>query len=325
MDQNFQNLYHPRPKPAYPWLTTGHVTNKYHVSSTMVAEPTLFLSEDCMLQVRAHTTRSGVAVYCVRDFIRVIVNKPELKPSDAMVYWLSAACSKELSTEHAIMDQYPIRFLGPYEPKNICLNASGLLLLFDYLDRRFGFIWPQYKEEIRRRLLLLVEGKGSEYVWDHDDGEVDEMVAARDEAIARGEGLDGPPKDWKFNFDDKPPDPETVAQLQECVEAVEAMVEEKFCVEPEAVKPTRDKKASFTLKSLMDDLKVKVDQAFMPAFGKAVSTRFKAMCPGSETFTRKKVVYFYETDRECLEDIVQEEFIRHTSRRAGEEFENEGV
>ena len=278
-----------------------------------------------MLQVRAHTTRSGVRVYCVRDFVRVIVNKPNLKPSDAMLYWLSSACSKELSMEHAILDQYPIRFLGPYEPKNICIVSSGLMLLFDHLDRRFGFIWPQYKEDIRRRLQLLAEGKGAEYVWDHDDGEVDEMTAARDEALARGEGLDGPPPGWKFSFgDDKPASAETVAQLEECMEAVAAMgdmVEEKLhTVEP--VKPTRDRKASFTLKSLMQDLQIKVDQAFMPAFGKAVSTRFKALCPGSETFTRKKTVYFYETDRGCLEDIVQEEFLRHSSRRAGEEFEH---
>ena len=89
----------------------------------------------------------------------------------------------------------------------------------------------------------------------------------------------------------------------------------------ESAKPARDRKASFTLKSLMQDLQIKVDQAFMPAFGKAVSTRFKALCPGSGTFTRKKTVYFYETDRVCLEDIVQEEFLRHSSRRAGEGLE----
>ena len=286
----------------------------------MVAEPTLFLSEDCMLQVRAHTTRSGVRVYCVRDFVRVIVNKPNLKPSDAMLYWLSSACSKELSMEHSILDQYPIRFLGPYEPKNICIVSSGLMLLFDHLDRRFGFIWPQYKEDIRRRLQLLAEGKGSEYVWDHDDGEVDEMTAARDEALARGEGLDGPPPGWRFSFDNNTPaSAEALAQLQECMEAV-AMVEEKLQT-VESAKPVRDRKAAFTLKSLMQDLQIKVDQAFMPAFGKAVSTRFKALCPGSETFSRKKTVYFYDTDRECLEVIVQEEFLRHSSRRAGEEFE----
>ena len=288
----------------------------------MVAEPTLFLSEDCMLQVRAHVTRSGAVVYCVRDFVRMIANKPDLKPSDSMIYWMSAACSKELSTEHDIMDQYPIKFLGPYEPKNICLNAGGLLLLFDYFDRRFGFIWPQYKVEIKRRLQLLAEGKGSDYVWDHDDGEVDEMMAARDEAIARGEGLDGPPPGWRFCFDDKPASPETVAQLQEVVEAMDAMVEEKPPADPAPAASTRDKKASFTLKSLIEDLQLKVDQAFVPAFGKAVSKRFKAVCPGSETFTRKKTVYFYETDRGCLEDIVQEEFINYATRRAGEEFDS---
>jgi hypothetical protein len=289
----------------------------------MVAEPTLFLSEDCMLQVRAHRTRSGLTVYCVCDFIRVIVNKPELKPSDAMVYWMSAACSKELCNEHNILDQYPIRFIGAYEPRNICLNAGGLLLLFDYLDRRFKFIWPQYKEEARRRLLVLSEGGGSEYVWDHDDGEVDEMMAARDAAIARGEGLDGPPKDWKYYFDDAPMTQETAVQLQECVQAIERM--EVVRQEEEGPKVKKDRKTAFCIKDLIGDMKLDIDPAHVPALCKTVCTRFREIRPKSDVFTKMRRTFFYQQDRECLEDIVHEEFIKYASRRAGEEFENETI
>ena len=290
-------------------------------TSGMVAEPTLFLSEDCMLQVRAHIKRSGAKVYCVRDFVRVVVNKPELKPSDAMVYWMSAACSKELCNEHAILDQYPIRFLGTYEPRNICINASGLLLLFDHLDRRFGFIWPQYKEEARRRLQIMAEGGGSEYVWDHDDGEVDEMTAARDEALSRGEGLHSPPKDWKYYFDDAPMTQETAVQLQECVQAIEKMeaVEKEKEEEP---KVKKDKKTAFSIKDLIEDMKLEIDPKRMPALCKTVCTRFREIRPQSDVFTKMRRTFFYQQDRECLEDIVQEEFLRHSSRWAGEEFEH---
>ena len=97
----------------------------------MVAEPTLFLSRDELIQVRVHTTKKGVRVYCVRDFIRMIANK-QLKPSEALIYWMSAASSRELRSEHDIQDQYAIQFLGPYEPKNMCITAGGLLILFHY-------------------------------------------------------------------------------------------------------------------------------------------------------------------------------------------------
>ncbi len=293
----------------------------------MVAEPTLFLSSDEEIQVRVHINRRGLKVYCVLDFIRMLSNKPML-PSEAELYWLGALCSPKLWNEHAIMDQYPVRFPGPYAPRLICLVAGGLLLLFLHMEQN-GVVRDQYIEEVKQRLEILAEGGGAEYVRDHDDGEVDEMMAAKDAAVAKGEGLDGPPEDWPFFFDKAgdAPNPAAAAQLQKVIASIsekQAAVEER---EKEGgndgramVKKQKNKKTAFTLKDLMGEMQIEVDRAFMPAFGKAVSARFKEMCPGSETFTRKRFTYFYEEDKECLERLVQEEHMKYLMRKVDREF-----
>jgi hypothetical protein len=287
----------------------------------MVAELTLFLSTDGMLQVRASKTKSDLIVYCVRDFIRMVSDKPSMRPSDAMIYWMSAACSRELRTEHDIQDQYPIQFLGAYEPKNVCLTASGLLLLFNYIDSRFGFIREHYKEELKQRLVVLAEGGGSEYVYEHDDGEVDAMMAAKDEAIARGTGLDGPPADWPFFFND-PPAPEAAGRLQECMEAITEM---GVALESSAVEEVKhDRKTAFSIKDLIGEMELDIEPGRVPALCKTVCTRFREIRPGSDVFSKMRRTFFYQQDRACLESILQEEYMKYVVRRAGEEFEEMG-
>jgi hypothetical protein len=289
----------------------------------MVAELTLFLSQDGMLQVRASKTKRELVVYCVRDFIRVVSDKPNLRPSDAMIYWMSAACSRELRTEHDIQDQYPVQFLGAYEPKNVCLTASGLLLLFNYIDCRYGFIREHYKEEVKQRLMTLAEGGGSEYVYEHDDGEVDAMMAAKDEALARGVGLNGPPADWPFFFNDTPA-ADTAGRLQECMDAIVEMGEalESAAVEEGMVK--RDRKTAFSIKDLIGDMELDIEPGRVPTLCKTVCTRFREIRPGSEVFSKMRRTFFYQQDRECLESILREEYMKYVVRRAGEDFE-EGV
>ena len=287
----------------------------------MVAELTLFLSTDGMLQVRASKTKSDLTVYCVRDFIRMVCNKPNMRPSDAMIYWMSAASSRELRTEHDIQDQYPIQFLGAYEPKNVCLTASGLLLLFNYIDGRFGFIREHYKEELKQRLVVLAEGGGSEHVYEHDDGEVDAMMAAKDEAISKGTGLNGPPVDWPFYFDDAPV-PDAAGRLQECMEAITEMGVALESAAVEEVK--RDRKTAFSIKDLIGEMELDIDPGRVPALCKTVCTRFRELRPGSEVFSKMRRTFFYQQDRGCLESILQEEYMKHVVRRAGDEFEEMG-
>lgn len=297
----------------------------------MVAELTLFLSSDKEIQVRVHTNRRGLKLYCVVDFIRMLSNKP-LIPSEAELYWLGALSSPDLWNEHDIMDQYPVIFPGPYAPRLTCITAGGLLLLFLHMERD-GIIRERYIDETKKRLETLVEGGGDEYVYEYDDGEVDEMMAAKDEAMARGEGLDGPPDDWKFFFDDSKdgPSPNMAVQLQKAIASIneiQAAVEEQeklndgdFGTKKVKKSKEKSKRTAFSLKDLMGEMQVEVDKTFMPAFGKAVSAKFKDMCPESETFSRKKITYFYEDDKECLSRLVQEEHMKYLMRKVDKEFE----
>jgi hypothetical protein len=72
-----------------------------------------------------------------------------------------------------------------------------------------------YKEELRQRLTVLADGGWAEYVWEHDDSEVDEMMAAKDAANAEGKGLECPPDDWAYFFDDDTPSVDTTPQQHE--------------------------------------------------------------------------------------------------------------
>jgi len=291
----------------------------------MVAEPTLFLSSDDKLQVRAHMKRNGLWLYCIQDFVRVVANR-DLMPSEALIYWMKAASSLELRAEHEIQDQYPIQFLGAYEPKSMCITAGGLLLLFLYMQTD-GMVMEEYNEEMKQRLVVLSEGGGAEYVRDHDDGEVDEMMAAKDAAISKGEGLTGPPENWPFFFDSAVdgPNPEIEAQLQKVIETVGEMqvavetAEKKK--ESNEMSKKLDKKTAFSLKGLMEEMDIQVDKTFMPAIGKTVSAKFRQMRPESETFSKKKITFFYEDDKECLEKLVQEEYMKYKLRKVDDEFE----
>ncbi len=73
-------------------------------------------------------------------------------------------------------------------------------------------------------------------------------------------------------------------------------------------KTKSDRKSAFTLKNLLDEMDIEVDRAFMPAIGKSISAKFKKINPKGETFTRKKIAYFYEEDRDCLKNLIHEEY-----------------
>ncbi len=313
-------------------VTSPHVTSNDTCQFNiiiMVAEPTLFLSSDDKLQVRAHTKKNGLKLYCIQDFVRTVANR-DLLPSEALIYWMKSASSLELRTEHEIQDQYPVQFLGAYEPKSVCITAGGLLLLFLHMQRD-GMVMEDYKEEMKQRLVVLSEGGGADYVRDHDDGEVDEMMAAKDAAISKGEGLTGPAENWPFFFDGVDgPSPEMAAQLQKVIESVSEMqvtvdttattttAEEK--VEEKKVR-NLDKKTAFSLRGLMEEMDLMVERAFMPAIGKTVSAKFRQMCPDSETFSKKKITYFYLDDKVCLEKLVQEEHMKYMLRKVDDDFE----
>ena len=80
------------------------------------------------------------------------------------------------------------------------------------------------------------------------------------------------------------------------------------------------RKSAFSLKGLVEQLGLEIDQAYMPAMGKAVSAKFSEMHPACETFSRKKTTFFYEKDRECLEKIFKEEYLKYVLRKAENDF-----
>jgi hypothetical protein len=290
----------------------------------MVAELTLFLSADGKVNVRVHTTRKKLVAFCVRDFVRMMANQ-DLSPTDAMTYWMSASSSEELRTEHEVQNQYGCKFQGAYEPRSVCISAAGLLMLLNYMDKTWGLIVEEYKEEVKQRLTILAEGGGAEFMWEYDDGEVDEMMAAKAEAQAKGQGLgDRPPDDWKFFFEDSvAPNPAIAKELQTVVDAIEAMQVEVNAAAEKEVVPKLDKKTAFSLKDLIQELELKVDSAYNNEFCKTVCARFREVCPGKETFTKKRRMFFYMQDKECLEGLIKEEYLKYTVRKAGEDFNEE--
>ncbi len=75
------------------------------------------------------------------------------------------------------------------------------------------------------------------------------------------------------------------------------------------------RKSAFSLKGLMKQMDIKIDRAYMPSLGKCVSLRFSMLRPGGEKFTKKKTTYFYDIDRECIENLIRDEFSKHQLRK----------
>jgi hypothetical protein len=195
-----------------------------------------------------------------------------------------------------------------------------------------GIANETYAEEIKQRLLTMVEGDGSEYMREFDDGEVDEMMAAKDAAIAKGEGLNGPPEDWKFFHEgpvDKDAELKTEAQLQKVMDSVNEMrILSESGEEGQSAKTKKktgklDKSTAFSIKDLIRELELQVDSKDVPIMCRTVCARFRQMCPGSEMFSRHRQTYFYTHDRECLEGLVQEEYTKHAVKKVELEFKQD--
>ena len=87
----------------------------------------------------------------------------------------------------------------------------------------------------------------------------------------------------------------------------------------EAIKKKREmhlaRHAAFSIKDLITELELKIIPTHYAAVCKMVCTRFKFLNPGCEMFSKKRRTYFYEKDRECLEKLIQEEYLKYLKRR----------
>jgi hypothetical protein len=282
----------------------------------MVAEPTLFLTKDRTVQVRAFTTKRGKEVFCIKDFIRQTANK-KMGPNDAIVYWLS--CLGKLMHEAAILEQYMVKFPGPYEQPNVCIRAEGLLLLYTHMCDRFDWMKKEYQSEIRNTLFAIIESKtAAAYVEMFDDGEVDELLAERGDR-----NLTCPPEGSKFNY----VDPEVDAKLkaaevenQRLVNELVAKLEAKTLALDEANAKLRQqeeaehdakrrKQDGFTVADILKAKNLPLDSK--EVFCKKLIAKFKAAYPDRKTFKRHDTAYFFAEDRQIVEELVVVEYEMH--------------
>ena len=292
------------PQPRYP-------------PSPMVAEPTLFMSKDGDLQVRAHKTTKGKEVFCVKDFIRTTASK-QISPDDALVYWLSSM--GRLTHEREVMDARMVQFLGPYEKPQVCLSAEGLLILYQHLSERFAWVDEKYRQEVVDVLTAVAHQKGWDlYVKMHDDGEVDELLAERGDRE-----LDGPPEGSRFIYMDSEEGGVTMEEAQEALEEsrrtaarlreevrmrdVELAAVRAELKEHERMQDAKRRKgAGFKLSALIDNEKYPMEMAVRDQVCKKVIASFRARFPEHETFMKNGTVHFYAEDEPVVKELLLEE------------------
>ena len=112
---------------------------------------------------------------------------------------------------------------------------------------------------------------------------------------------------------------ESVSELKVAVDTATTSTEEK--IEEEKKVRNLDRKTAFSLKDLIEEMDLKIDPVLVPVICKTVCTRFREMCPGSETFSKKRRTFFYKDDKECIEKITQDEYMKYMLRKVDDDFE----
>ena len=275
----------------------------------MVAELTLFLTKDREVQVRAHKRRHGMEVFCVKDFIRQTASKT-MGPNDAVVYWLS--CLGKLMHEPAVLDQYMVKFIGPYEQPNVCIRAEGLLLLYAHMCERFDWVEKKYQSEVRNTLFAIIASKtAAVHMEMFDDGEVEELLSERGDR-----DLTCPPGGSKFNYIEPEVNEGLKASQAEHERAVNELIAKLEAANAkikqyEGDRETKKRKqGGFKLADLVDENGAHSLVVCKDAFCKKVMAAFKTRYPNRESFKRHGAVCLFDEDRAAAADVVKEEYAR---------------
>jgi len=86
-------------------------------------------------------------------------------------------------------------------------------------------------------------------------------------------------------------------------------------------KPTKEEKASlFSLKHLMKEMGMEVENVFVPVICKAVCKIFRDRYPLGRMFSRKRQTFFCNDDKELLKNLVQMELLNHQKRKTVKEI-----
>lgn len=294
----------------------------------MVAELTLFLSKDRQVQVRAHVTKSGKEVFCIKDFIRQTANKV-MGPDDALIYWLSS--QMKLLHEREILDSRMVQFLGPYESPEICISAAGLLILYHHLGVRFDFVNEKHREEVQQRLCDIVTAKSAAaYVEMHDDGEIDEQLAEMGD-----EKWTEPPSGSKFEYRDvvdgvemsgeqmnsmmksfnerlKVSEEEKMKMVNDLIVKLEAEKKANSAMKTQlsefesSLEFKKRKKSGFSLTSMISEKGWNIENR--ETFCKNVVAQYKTSFPNNETFSRHGLIHFYAEDKQIVEVLLQQAY-----------------
>ena len=109
--------------------------------------------------------------------------------------------------------------------------------------------------------------------------------------------------------------------VDELKQALESVDETTSITEDEGgrvVSTKLDKKTAFSIKDVIKELGLNVDNARVPAMCKTVCTRFKEARPGSETLSRQRQTYFYLHDKEYMKKLVREEYAKYLMKKVDE-------
>ena len=305
------------------------------LSSTMLAtshaEPTLFLTKDQKVQVRAHTTRKGKLFFCVSDFVRNALVE-EISKDDAVRLWIDITLLN-MDTEYHIRNNRMVLFAGPYELKTPCLGAEGLMFMYYYMGHNLKMALKEnIRSEVQDVLQEVAMGHNIDaHVRMHDDGEITEQLAG----MAEKPYLYPPPvSPYKFLNSVKDSDgnqmplqsfidikEKTEKMLLSSVATLEKRNEELMAqlqshneqlLELESFKASEDRKRKrrdgFCVKDLIVEEKLEVTEDDAFALCKAVTNSFKQHFPEGETFTKLGKTFYYPEDMDAVKALVVHEY-----------------
>lgn len=286
-------------------------------------ERILFLSKDETLQVRAHLTRSGVLVFCIKDFIRQTA-RCRLGPEGAMAYWLYAL--GKLMHEDRILDHIPVLFDGPYERPTVCIDAEGLLILYHFLDEEVALVDEKYRCEVQEALMDVIRNaKESQHVRLHDDGEIKELLSEKG-TMPRSM----PPEGSRYVFGGMEKPVLEIAPREDQLEAlrvenarlweINREMARKLTEEEKRPKRTT-KRGAFCIRNLIQEQGLDVPRGCLDQLCKTVISIFRQA--HGRGFVRHRVTYFHAEDRECLSGILHDEYLKLRLKRGDEELQEE--
>lgn len=239
--------------------------------------------------------------------------RPLMPPDEGNTYECKAILAN--LGERAVIDHREVIFRGPYEKQRRCFSVEGIYVIYNYLET-IGLVNEKHRKEVESVLDDLIEERRNikHFIRMHDDGE-----RAEQEAEAGPRRLTEPPVGSKYNADSTVPTAANMKNEQAQKELVESLMKTVESLttklatadaknsEYEAERETkRAKKESFSVRELLQDLKLNVAKNHMNRFGSDIKKKFEEKYPerASLTLMKHNTTSFRSEDRVILESLV---------------------